>query len=109
MNNLTTIYQIWLTMIIWFVVLSIVGVVVFLYARYRKKTFDERFQKRHKEINDRWVGQIPPVKNPLPPPPELKNAMPRAVAPNCPIFYTQYLAQDDEIVVYRKSENKNIR
>lgn len=72
MNNLTTMESIWLTMIVWFVLIAVIGTVFLLYVRHRNKTFDERFEKKHKDINDRWVGQIPPVKNPLPPPPKEK-------------------------------------
>ncbi len=91
MNNLTTMEQVWLTMIVWFALLSLIGIIVLLYARYRKKT---------------WHGQISPVKNPLPPPPDLRNAMPRAVAPDAP---KRFFGSDEEVEIVKKELEEHLR
>lgn len=50
-------------------------------------------------------GQIPPVKNPLPPPPDLRNAMPRADAPPAP---PRFFASDAEVMIARKALEKHL-
>lgn len=106
MNNLSFIEQVWLTLIVWFVLIFVFGIIHYFYTRYKNKTFDEEFEKKQNEIKDRWFGQIPPFKNALPPPPELKNAMPRAVAPDAP---KRFFGSDEEVEIVRKELEEHLR
>ena len=100
MNNLSTMEQVWLTMIIWFVLICVIGVISYFYNRHRKKTFDERFEKMLRGRNNSSVCQISPVKNPLPTPPERKEIL---------LSEEEYVIPRDKIDVFRSAQNQKGR
>lgn len=104
MNNPLFIEQVWWALLVWFAILSTICIFMYFYNRHKGKKHDENFEKRHKEINDRWCGQIPPFKNALPPPPDLRNAMPRAIVLPAPERKGRYEPNDHWIIVWNVDE-----
>lgn len=79
-------------------------IVVFFIGWFVYHEFRDWFLARKQK--PKYGGQIAPVKNPLPPPPELKNAMPRAVAPDAP---KRFFGSDEEVEIVRKELEEHLR